>query len=215
MKKRLLSLLLAGLFLLPSLPVLAVQWQEGVQYIPIQPAPPVADGDQVEVVEFFWYGCPHCYRFEPFVKKWLAGKPDNVHFTKIPAPFPGPAQMHAKAYYALQLMGKDLTDPIFKAMHEQHEKLRSRQAFEDFVASQGVDREKFRAAMDSFAVQTRFNRAQALARRYGINSVPSLVVDGRYRSGSGFKSYAEMTEVVDYLVDKVLEERRGGTASGD
>lgn len=185
-------------------------FQEGLQYTLIQPQPAIHDGDQVEVVEFFWYGCPHCNSLEPYMKDWLKRKADNVHFVRIPAPFQGRAMMHAKTYYALQLLGDDgkWHDAIFHAMHEQHQKLATLDEVVAFLKGQGVDEQKFRAALDSFAVQTQMSRATVLAKRYGIDSVPSLIVDGRYKSGKGFTSYGEFTELVDYLADKVVKERQ-------
>jgi thiol:disulfide interchange protein DsbA len=100
-----------------------------------------------------------------------------------------------------------LHEKLFHAMHVEKNKLRSREQLDAFLEKNGVDMAQFGEAMNSFAVAAKVNRARALMRRYGIRGVPALVVDGRYRSGSGFKSYQEMTEVVDYLVDKVLMQR--------
>lgn len=187
----------------------AQSFTEGVQYVPITPQPAPGSGDQVEVVEFFWYGCPHCMDFEPVAKRWAAGLPDNVRFSQMPVMFGGPADMHAQAYYALESMGEleRLHEKLFAAMHTHKRKLRTREELEGFLAENGVDIAKFGEAMNSFAVAAKTNRARALMRRYGINGVPALVVDGRYRSGSGFRSYEEMTEVVDFVVDKVLKQR--------
>jgi thiol:disulfide interchange protein DsbA len=192
----------------------AKSFEEGVQYVAIQPQPAVATGDEVEVVEFFWYGCPHCRDFEPTVTKWVAGLPENVKFTQIPVMFGGPADLHAQVYYALEGMGEldRLHGKLFDVMHVQNRKLRTRAEVDAFLQENGVDMDKYSEAMNSFAVAAKVNRARALMRRYGIRGVPALVVDGRYRSGSGFASYEEMTEVVDYVVDKVLAQRKAGAA---
>ncbi|MGB5199515.1 MAG: thiol:disulfide interchange protein DsbA/DsbL [Sedimenticolaceae bacterium] len=188
---------------------LAETFEEGKQYVLIQPQAPVGVGNDVEVIEFFWYGCPHCRDFEPTIAKWASGLPENVTFTQVPVMFGGPADLHAQAYYALQGMGElaRLHEKLFHAMHVEKNKLRSREELDAFLESNDVDMAQFREAMNSFAVAAKVNRARALMRRYGIRGVPALVVDGRYRSGSGFKSYQEMTEVADYLVDKVLMQR--------
>jgi thiol:disulfide interchange protein DsbA len=188
----------------------AKTYEEGVQYVPIQPQPPVAAGDEVEVLEFFWYGCPHCRDFEPTVSKWVAGLPDNVKFSQVPVMFGGAADMHAQVYYALEGMGEleRLHGKLFEAMHVKGLKLRTRAEVDAFLQENGVDMAQFADAMNSFAVAAKVNRARALMRRYGVRSVPTLVVDGRYRSGTGFKSYEDMTEVVDYVVDKVLVDRK-------
>jgi thiol:disulfide interchange protein DsbA len=199
----------AGLMLL-SAAVVAQEFKEGVQYVPIQPQPPMATGDRVEVVEFFWYGCPHCRDFEPAIKKWKASAPDNVDFSQIPIMFGGASDMHAQVYYALEGIGEleRIHGPFFDAMHVKKRKLKTRDEVDAFLAENGVDIDKFNQAMNSFAVAAKVNRARALMRRYGIRSVPTLVIDGRYRSGSGFRSYEDMTEVVDHVVAKVLEQRK-------
>lgn len=203
-------------FLLLSGNLSARSFQEGQQYVPIQPQPAMGSGDQVEVVEFFWYGCPHCRDFEPTVTKWSAGLPDNIEFVQIPVIFgqpgrPHPADLHAQVYYALEGMGEleRLHHKLFEAIDASKTKLGSRAEIDAFIEQNGVDMAKFNDAMNSFGVAAKVNRARSLMRRYGIRGVPALVVDGRYRSGSGFRSYQEMTEVVDHVVDKVLAQRKG------
>lgn len=207
--KNVVATLIAGALLLVG-SALAKSFEEGVQYVPIQPQPPVASGEEVEVAEFFWYGCPHCRDFEPVVTKWASGLAPNVKFTQIPVMFGGPADLHAQVYYALQGMGEleRLHEKLFTAMHVEGRKLRSRDEVNAFLADNGVDMGKFAEAMNSFAVAAKVNRARALMRRYGVRGVPALVIDGRYRSGTGFASYEEMTEVADYVVAKVLEQRK-------
>jgi len=213
MKNAVAILLIAAVTLLGSAG--AKSFQQGVQYVPVQPQPPVATDDRVEVVEFFWYGCPHCRDFEPVVNRWAAALPDNVTFTQVPVMFGGAADLHAQVYYALEGMGElgRLHEKLFHAMHVEKRKLRSREEVDAFLAANGVDMDAFRDAMNSFAVAAKVNRARALMRRYGVRSVPALVVDGRYRSGTGFSGYEEITEVADFLVDKVLEQRRAQAAN--
>ena len=189
---------------------LAKPFQEGVQYVPIQPQPAMGQGEQVEVIEFFWYGCPHCRDFEPAILAWADRQPDNVTFVQMPVLFGGAADMHAQVYYALEGMGelKRLHGKLFDAMHVENRKLRSREELDGFLSENGVDMAKFGEAMSSFAVAAKVNRARALMRRYGIRSVPVVAIDGRYRSGTGFNSYEEITEVVDHVVDKVLTQRK-------
>ena len=207
--RKTIATLFAGLFLVASVAI-AKPFEEGIQYVAIQPQPAVGTGDKVEVIEFFWYGCPHCGDFEPFVTKWAANLPENITFTQVPVMFGGPADLHAQVYYALEGMGEleRMHGKFFHAMHVEKRKLRTRDAVDAFLEGNGVDMDKFREAMNSFAVAAKVNRARALMRRYGIRGVPALVVDGRYRSGSGFRSYEEMTEVVDHVVDKVLAQRQ-------
>jgi thiol:disulfide interchange protein DsbA len=123
--------------------------------------------------------------------------------------------LHAKTYFALEVMGEAerLHGIIFDAMHVKKLKLDTLDEMTAFLEGQGVDGKKFREALDSFAVQTQLNRATVLARRYGIRSVPTLIVDGRYKSGKGFNGYGEFTELVDYLAAKTVKERQAAAAS--
>ncbi|MFM1891667.1 MAG: thiol:disulfide interchange protein DsbA [Pseudomonadota bacterium] len=210
------ALLLASLTLLAQVALADdLDWQADVHYHLISPAPPPGQTAGVEVAEFFWYGCPHCYQFEPYVKQWLQTKPEDVRFVRIPAMFGGAADLHARAYYALEVMGEleRLHEPFFKVIQEEKRKLRSPAELEEWVQSQGVDVEKFRATMDSFAVHAKVNRAQSLMRRYGVRSVPTMVVDARYRSGSGFRGYEDVIEVTKYLVDKVRSSQAAAAAT--
>ena len=200
---------IAAALLLLAGSLAAKPFQEGVQYVPIQPQPAVGSGDQVEVIEFFWYGCPHCRDFEPTVTRWAEKLPDNVSFVQMPVMFGGSADLHAQVYYALEGMGEldRLHKKIFDAMHVDKRKLKSRAEVEAFLAENGVDMAQFNEAMRSFAVAAKVNRARALMRRYGVRSVPAMVVDGRYRSGTGFRGYDEITEMIDHVVEKVLMQR--------
>ncbi len=202
--------IIAASLLFGSVDALAKQFEEGVNYERIQPAPePGKPGDKIEVNEFFMWLCPHCYHFEPFVKQWQKKKADDVDFVRIPAMFGGPANLHAKAFYALQAIGEleRVSDAFFHEIHEKRNRLKTRDALDAFLESQGVDMDKFRAAMKSFAVAAKANRAATLMRRYGIHGVPALVVDGRYKSGRGL-TFKEMTELADFLVERVRRERQ-------
>ena len=208
--KRLTRVMLTGLLMALVAAVPARDFEEGVNYERIEPAPPQGKpGDKIEVLEFFMWLCPHCYRLEPHMKTWLKHKPEDVEFVRVPAMFGGPANLHAKVFYALQAMGEldRLHEAFFHEIHENKNRLKTQDAVEAFLAKQGVDIDKFRKAMSSFAVAARSNRAASLMRRYGIRGVPALVVDGRYKSGSGL-SYKEMPELVDFLVERVRRERR-------
>lgn len=208
------SLLVVAVLLLLAGSVAAKSFQEGVQYVPIQPQPAMGSGDQVEVIEFFWYGCPHCRDFYPIASKWAEGLPDNVKFVEMPVMFGGAADLHAQVFFALQGIGEleRLHQALFDALDADKKALETRAKVDAFLAENGVDMTQFNDAMSSFAVAAKVNRARALMRRYGVRSVPTMVVDGRYRSGTGFKSYEEITEVMDHVVDKVLSQRQAQAA---
>jgi thiol:disulfide interchange protein DsbA len=207
--KYLMTVLVAAM-LVWGLPAQAREFQENLHYSLILPEPPPGKaGEKIEVVEFFMYSCPHCYQFEPAIKGWLANKPEDVEFVRIPAMFGGAANLHAKAYYALQAIGEGerLHEPFFKEIHNKKNRLKTPEAVEAFVESQGVDLEQFRGAMKSFAVAAKTNRATTLLRRYGVRAVPKLVIDGRYRSERGM-SFKGLVELADHLVDEIREERK-------
>ena len=189
----------------------APAFEEDLHYFSVIPEQPGAEGDKVQVVEFFWYACPHCYRLEPSLEAWLRRKPDYVQFDRIPAMFSRPdVVLHAKTYYALRLMGEveRLHEKLFTAIHEQDKALKTQPEMEAFLKDQGVDIDAYRKAMKSFAVQTQARRAAVLAERFDIRGVPAIVVDGRYRTG-GLEGETLM-RVTDFLVDKVRKEKQAG-----
>ncbi len=171
---------------------------------------PQASSDKIEVVEMFWYGCPHCFKLEPSVKKWKKTIPQDVEFISIPAAFNERWAIHAKAFFAAQSLGlhEATHDVLFKAIHEQGRRLNTVDALARFFASEGVDKDKFKEKMNSKEVKAKVNMAKSLGKRYGLTGVPSLIVDGQYRVLlDHIKSYGELFEIVDFLVDKVRKDR--------
>jgi len=200
--KKLLTLFILSLL---SLSALAASPKEGVDYDAITPAPPPGTGNQVEVLEFFMYTCPHCKNLDPSIQEWKIKQPENIQFHHMPAMFGGAANLLGKTYFALEVMdeAKRLHAPFFKAIHEEKRRFRNQEDIEKFLGENDVDLDKFRAAMNSFTVQTKVNRASALMRRYGIRSVPAMVVDGRYR----VKNAPTVLETTDALIEKILADR--------
>jgi thiol:disulfide interchange protein DsbA len=191
----------------------AQQFDEGIDYRAV-PEPARAEaGEGVEVLELFWYGCPHCYHLEPQLERWLAGKPDGVTFRRLPAVTSPRWVPHAKAFFAAQQLGvlDQLHEPLFKALHDQRRKVFTDEQIIAFAAEQGIDEEAFRAAYDSFPVDMQVRKAADLARRYGVDGVPSIVVNGKYvTSATQTGSNARMFRVIDYLV----AEEGAGDADG-
>lgn len=209
MKRRIamLGILLLALLAAGALPA-GQDFEEELHYFSVIPEQPGAEGDKVQVVEFFWYACPHCYSLEPSLNAWLKRKPANVQFDRIPAMFSRPdVVLHAKTYYALRLMGvaDDLHEKIFTAIHEDKRGLRTQDEMEAFLKEQGVDIDAYRKAMKSFAVQTQARRAAVLAERFDVRGVPAIVVDGKYRTG-GMEAET-MMQVTDFLIGKVEVEK--------
>jgi thiol:disulfide interchange protein DsbA len=190
------------IFLLTALaqPVTAAQ---GQRYEPINPPVPTESEGKVEVVEFFWYGCPHCYHLEPSLDEWLKRKPENVAFRRIPAPLNPRWTPHARFFYAAELMGvgEELHKPLFDAMHRDKKRIYSKEDLIRFAVQHGVNETEFRSAWDSFPVELKVQRARKLAARYRLTGVPALGINGKYKTGTSMvQSYPQVIEVLDELV---------------
>ncbi len=203
------SLLLAGM-------AQADQFKAGHDYEVLPFPGTTSTGNKIEVQEFFWYGCPHCYAFEPTLVQWVKHKPANVEFVRTPAVTPR-WKVHAVAFYAMQDMGvvNRLHDAFFDAVHKDEEqpadqrRLFDKDGIVDWVASHGVDKKKFLETWDSFGVHLKINRARQQFDDYSLDSVPNLIIDGRYRtSPSMVKDEKRVMRVVDYLVRKAAAEHR-------
>jgi thiol:disulfide interchange protein DsbA len=180
----------------------AAEWGEG--WDPIDPPVPtsVPEG-KVEVLEFFWYGCPHCFTMEPALQAWLETKPDNVEFRRVPAPLNPSWTVHAQFYYAAEALGltEKLHEPLFSAMHEKKRKIYDKNSLIDFAVEQGVDRQKFSDAWNSFGVYVKVQQARKLGQKYNLDGVPAIGIDGKYKtSGSLAGTYSRMFEIVSQLV---------------
>ncbi len=197
--------MVAGLAWLLSMSAWAQEapFKDGVQYLSLANAQPTLDPNRIEVLELFWYGCPHCYDLESDIKAWKARMPEDVNFVRMPA-IPSPRwEWYAKAFFTAEVLGvlDTLHLPIFDAIHKQHRPLKDEQQMAALFAEHGVSEADFKGALNSFAVVTKLNRARQLTRRYGITGVPTLIVNGKYNtSGSMAGSHEKMLEVVDYLV---------------
>jgi len=205
------------LFLIPTLATAAeeTEYNEGIDYQLLAHPQPVANDGTVEVVELFWYGCPHCYHLEPTLKNWLKKKPAKVNFIRIPAIFNNPNwQLHATAFYTAEVLGigEKLHTPLFDAIHQKNRPLNTRQQLMEFFAEYGVSNDVFNNTFDSFTVQTKVQRAADLTRKYEITGVPSIIVNGKYRTdGPMATSYENLMKIVDHLVS--LEMKTSKTAT--
>ena len=176
------------------------------------PAPQPTRGDgKVEVIEFFWYGCDHCYRLEPAVHSWLEKKAADVEFTRIPAGGSDRWNAMTRLYYSLEAMGQieKLHPRIFAAIHKEQVRLDQPQARDRWLAANGIAPEKYAEMEKSFAVQAKTQRAISLTRAYRVEGVPTLAVGGKYvtsptRAGGAEKAF----EVVDELITRIRSEAR-------
>ncbi len=210
------SLLVLGLSIavsVVSLQSAAEEFVLGKDYESIVPAQPIDDRDgRVEVVELFWYGCPHCHRFEPYIERWVKRNKGRVHFVRLPAILRNGWALHARAYYAAEALGvvDKIHKPLFDAIHNQHRKLDDEDSLARFFASQGVDEQAFRRAFESFGVDSQVRRAKQMTRRYRAMGTPAVVVDGKYLTDPGMaRGFPRLIKVIDYLVDKEVRARKG------
>lgn len=153
----------------------------GKDYKLLNPAQPTGTKN-IEVIEFFFYECSHCYDLHPHLAAWEKNKPKDVDMVYVPTIFRDSTTPLALTYYALESMGKikQLDDAIYQAIHVQNAELYDLDSIAAFVAKQGVDRAKFTAAYNSFTMQSKVVRAKQMIRTYGVNGTPTLVVDGKY-----------------------------------
>lgn len=211
MKRRDFSLQLAG----AGLGLAAAGWAqaqggpvEGQHYVKLSTPAPVtlpSPDKKVDVVEFFWYGCPHCFNLEPLLESWAKRLPPDVAFRQVPVGFALPHQVHQKLFYALEELGQlpALHRRIFTAIHRQNARLNSEADIVAFVAANGVDAAQFTSAFRSFSVATQANRAKQLSEAYKIDGVPALGIHGRfYTSGSLAGSHERALAVTDFLIQR-------------
>jgi thiol:disulfide interchange protein DsbA len=182
---------------------------EGREYRAVTPAAPTdAPAGKIEVVEFFWYGCPHCHSLEPALKEWLRKLPPDVVFRKAHVPWQ--VQAHQQLFFALESLGLADThnDKVFTAIHTDRNRLDKPEAMADLLARHGVDRKQFNDAFASFGVRTRAQRATQLAAAYKVESVPTFGVGGRYLTSPGMAgSNGASLQVLDMLIDRVRKGR--------
>lgn len=172
-------------------------------YEVISPAQPVQNPDKIEVIEFFWYGCPHCYSLEPALQAWLKKKPANVEFIHQPAVFSDVWGKHAKAYYTAEALGLNdkLHADFFDAVQNKKQKLLTEEELGKFFVDHGVKQEDFQAAYNSFIVDTKLRQAESMGARYGITGVPALIVNGKYKiTATTAKSQENMINVLNDLI---------------
>ena len=187
----------------------AVDLVEGKNYSRLQYPQPTSSGDKVEVIEFFWYGCPHCANLDPFLHEWLKTLPPDVEFRKAPAVLGESWRTGAAIFYALEALGEEerLGPELFNAMAKgkRRASFRKDEDLYDWMQKHGVDRDRFAARYKSFATQSKVVRAIEATQEYGFGGVPALVVGGKYLPlPQG--TLRDMLQVVDALIEKNRQE---------
>lgn len=186
----------------------SLEW--GKDYIPTQTPVPATRGQEIEVQEFFWYGCPHCYHLEPELTQWLKSLPKDVIFKRTPAVLNDSWERLAKIYFAEKHMGltEQLHGRVFDAIFKDHLNLQDRQAMTQWLQEQGFDSVRFMHIYDSFTVSNDIRRARTIEESAGITEVPTIVVDGRYMTSPSMTGdYAHLFGVINGLIEQARTER--------
>lgn len=181
------------------------EYVEGTHYEVISTPIRTADPSKIEVTEFFWYGCGHCYNFEPMITQWKKSLAEDVDFVGSPAAWNKAMELHARAYYSAQVMGvlDTMHMAIFQAMNVDRQRLGSEDEIAALFAANGVDEEEFRKTFNSFGVTSQARQANARARSAKITGTPELMVNGKYRIDTRKAgSQANMLKIADYLIAK-------------
>ncbi len=201
--RRVIKKLLSGLLLL-GVSTFAAQAQEQ-SYQSVNPQQPtMAQPGKIEVLEFFWYGCPHCYSMESHVEKWLETKAADVEFIRLPAVLNKVWMAHARAYYTAQKLDvlNQIHRPLFDAMHKEKRKIMSEDELRDFFVEKGVKAEDFTRTFTSHEVEIRVKQAYVLAQNYRLTGVPAFIVNGKYAtSGQLAGTYENIVITINTLID--------------
>lgn len=207
------ALAIALLFLLPFAALAqeaAPAFVEGKHYDRIPEPVRTADPAKIEVAEVFWYGCGHCFHFEPLIAKWKQAQAADVNFVRSPAMWNKPMALHAQAFYAAQALGvlDKLHEPLFTALNVERRPLATEDELAALFERHGVAQADFRKAFNSFGVQASVKQADARARSYRITGTPELVVNGKFRISARTAGSPEgMLQVADFLVARERAER--------
>lgn len=186
------------------------QYSSGKHYSQLTSAQGTAElADGVEVAEVFWYGCPHCFNFDPYVEKWKEDLPDGVNLVRLPVMWNPTNEIHARMFYTAEALGKldEMHPAFFRALHLERKTLTREDDIRDFFADYGVDAETFDKTFRSFAVESKLKRAKSLTARYRIRAVPVIVVNGKYLTdGPDIQSFDDMLAVAGELVEREQQE---------
>ena len=197
---------LAMLFLAGTVMAQPVLYVEGTHYETIAKPVRTIDPNKVEVTEVFWYGCPHCYAFEPLLENWVSKLPSDVAFVRSPGMWNAMMQTHAQIFYTEQALGSfDKTHKlVFDTIQQQHNPLTTKESVRQLFVTKNINPDDFDKAWDSFSVKTAVKQAEARMKDYGVNGVPNLIVNGKYRvsNNDAVTSHAQILQIADFLIAK-------------
>jgi thiol:disulfide interchange protein DsbA len=186
-------------------------FEEGRDYLVLAKPQPVSTGERIEVLEFFYYGCPVCYETQPHVAKWLLKAGPAISIQRVPAVFTESSESFARTFYALSAMGQiaRLHWPIYDNHHFDGKQLNVEKNIVEWVSHNGVDHDKFVALWHSEQIATQIAAAKKALETYEVKAVPTFIVDGKYLATSRMTgSVKSMMDVLDYLVERAASERK-------
>jgi len=185
-------------------------------YVELNPPQPTETGGKVEVIEFFWYGCPHCYAFEPVLNPWIKKLPKEVVFRRVPAIFNEQWGVAARVYYTLEAIGETarLHTALFDAIHKDNLRITDESAMAAWLGKNGVNVDKYKAAYRSFGVEAQLKRAQQMTNAYRIDGVPAMAVQGRYvLSASVITDRQELLNATEQAIRMAFKQSGSGAAA--
>ena len=199
-----------SIFLAFTLPSAAQEFQEDVNFFPLLVGQPVRTGDRIEVLEIFWYGCPHCYALEPYLKKWLKNKPEFVEFVQLPAVLNRSWAFDARVFYTFVALGlmDELHEAYFDAIHQDRRRMKNVEQVASWAQEQGIDPQLILDTFNSFGVDSMLANATQMSGRYEADGVPTIIIDGKYRTTVSLAGgHNEIIDLINYLAQRAKSER--------
>jgi len=199
-----------SIFLAFTLPSAAQEFQEDVNFFPLLVEQPVRTGDRIEVLEIFWYGCPHCYALEPYLKKWLKNKPEFVEFVQLPAVLNQSWAFDARVFYTFVALGlmDELHEAYFDAIHKDRRRMKNVEQVAAWAQEQGINPQLILDTFNSFGVDSMLANATQMSGRYEADGVPTIIIDGKYRTTVSLAGgHNEIIDLINYLAQRAKSER--------
>jgi thiol:disulfide interchange protein DsbA len=199
-----------ALLLAFALPVTGQEYEQGINYFPLKIPQPVHTGDKIEVLELFWYRCPHCFELEPYLNKWLKSKPDFIEYVRLPAVLNRSWAFDARVFYTFVALGlvDSLHEAYFEAIHTDRKRIVTVEQLADWVADKGQDSQQILDTFNSFGVDSMVAHAADMSSRYETDGVPTIIVDGKYRTKVSLAGgHNELIDLMNYLALRAQSER--------
>ena len=199
-----------ALLLAFALPVTGQEYEQGINYFPLKIPQPVHTGDKIEVLELFWYRCPHCFELEPYLNKWLKSKPDFIEYVRLPAVLNRSWAFDARVFYTFVALGlvDSLHEAYFEAIHTDRKRIVTVEQLADWVADKGQDPQQILDTFNSFGVDSMVAHAADMSSRYETDGVPTIIVDGKYRTKVSLAGgHNELIDLMNYLALRAQSER--------